>query len=75
MGLAPNVVDDIFVFLGRLAAEGAALLLVEQYVTRALELADYVYMINRGTLAFAGEPSELDEEDVFQTYLGTEAKA
>ena len=75
MGLAPKVVDDIFVFLGRLAAEGTALLLVEQYVTRALELADYVSMLNRGVLAFAGEPSELDEEDVFQRYLGADATA
>ena len=71
MGLAPQVVEAIFDFLGRLAAEGAAMLLVEQYVTRALELADYVYMINRGTLVFAGEPAELEEEDVFRSYIGS----
>ena len=35
MGLAPLIVDQIFDFLGRLVAEGAALLLVEQYVSRA----------------------------------------
>ena len=56
MGLAPKIVDEIFEFLHRLATEGAALLLVEQYVARALDLADFVYILNRGRVAFAGEP-------------------
>jgi branched-chain amino acid transport system ATP-binding protein len=70
MGLAPKIVDEIFVFLERLTAEGASLLLVEQYVTRALALADYVYLINRGQIAYRGEPSELEDQDVFARYLG-----
>jgi branched-chain amino acid transport system ATP-binding protein len=72
MGLAPKIVDEIFEFLGRVAHEGASLLLVEQYVTRALALADYVYLMNRGQIAYRGEPSELEDEDVFARYLGTE---
>jgi branched-chain amino acid transport system ATP-binding protein len=75
MGLAPRIVDEIFDFLGRLAAEGAALLLVEQYVTKALALADHVYTLARGQIAFAGEPAELAGEDVFASYLGTEVGA
>jgi len=75
MGLAPKIVDEIFEFLHRLITEGASLLLVEQYVTRALALADYVYLINRGQIAYRGEPSELKEEDVFARYLGTEVGA
>ena len=75
MGLAPRIVDEIFEFLERLAREGASLLLVEQYVTRALALADYVYMLNRGSLVFVGEPAELVDEDVFARYLGTEVNA
>lgn len=73
MGLAPKVVDEIFVFLGRLAAEGVSLLLVEQYVTRALGAADYVYLLNRGEVVFAGEPSELSDEAVFASYVGSAA--
>lgn len=73
MGLAPLVVDAIFEFLALLAAEGASLLLVEQYVARALEVADYVYLLNRGQIVFAGEPAELDGTDVFQTYVGAVA--
>jgi branched-chain amino acid transport system ATP-binding protein len=70
LGLAPRIVDEIFEFLHRLAAAGAALLLVEQYVVRALDVAHYVFMLNRGRVTFAGEPSELDAQGVFAGYTG-----
>ena len=70
MGLAPKVVDEIFGYLRRLAAEGLSLLVVEQYVARALELADYVYILNRGRICFAGEPAEVGDETVLESYLG-----
>jgi branched-chain amino acid transport system ATP-binding protein len=69
MGLAPKIVDEIFEFLGRLSEAGSALLLVEQYVTRALAVADYVYMLNKGQVTFCGEPGELNDDDVFASYL------
>jgi len=72
MGLAPKIVDEIFEFLSLLRQQGASLLLVEQYVTRALAVADYVYLLNRGEVAFAGEPSELQGEDVFTQYVGAD---
>jgi len=72
MGLAPKVVDEIFDFLGLLSGQGVSLLLVEQYVTRALAAADYVYLLNRGEVAFAGEPGELEGEDVFTQYVGAD---
>lgn len=70
MGLAPKIVDEIFEFLRRLALEGTALLLVEQYVTRALEAADYVYLLNRGQVSFAGEPDQLDADELAAHYVG-----
>ncbi len=70
MGLAPLIVDEIFEFLRMLAAGGASLLLVEQYVSKALALADYVYLLHRGEIAFAGEPGELDGTDLFARYMG-----
>ncbi len=73
MGLAPKVVDEIFEFLRRLASEGVALLLVEQYVTRALEIADYVFLLNHGRVAFRGEPGELDSSAIFAEYMGVGA--
>ena len=72
MGLAPRIVDEIFAFIEQLAREGSSLLLVEQYVTRALAIADYVYLLNRGSVAFAGEPSELGAEEVFAQYVGAD---
>ena len=57
MGLAPKIVDEIFDFLATLAARGASMLLVEQYVTRALAVADYVYVLGKGEISFVGEPA------------------
>jgi branched-chain amino acid transport system ATP-binding protein len=73
MGLAPKIVDEVFEFLERLAARGCALLLVEQYVTRALQAADYVYLLGRGEIVFAGEPDELDADALAEQYVGSGA--
>jgi branched-chain amino acid transport system ATP-binding protein len=73
MGLAPIVVDQIFEFLGRLAATGTALLLVEQYAAKALALADLVYVLRKGSIAFAGEPFELDVTALAESYLAAQA--
>jgi branched-chain amino acid transport system ATP-binding protein len=70
MGLAPKVVDEIFVYLRQLASTGISLLVVEQYVARALELADYVYILDRGRLTYVGEPAEISEDTIAHSYLG-----
>jgi branched-chain amino acid transport system ATP-binding protein len=71
MGLAPRIVDQIFEYLHELAQAGTAQLLVEQYVSRALALADYVYILDRGKVSFAGEPGEISEETILNSYLGS----
>jgi branched-chain amino acid transport system ATP-binding protein len=70
LGLAPIVVDEIFAFLEQRTAEGAALLIVDQFVTRALEMASTAYVLHRGTVAFEGSADELLRGDVFERYLG-----
>ena len=75
MGLAPIIVDEIFAFLGRIRAEGVSLLVVEQYVNKVLAIADYVYILGRGEVIFAGDTAELAGQDVFGHYLGIEATA
>jgi branched-chain amino acid transport system ATP-binding protein len=70
LGLAPLVVDSIFEFLGRIAAAGVSLLVVEQYVNRALELAETVYLLNQGSIVFGGPTADLDEEQIFALYAG-----
>jgi branched-chain amino acid transport system ATP-binding protein len=73
MGLAPKIVDEIFEFLGELCRGGASLLLVEQYAERALALADFVFVLNRGRCVFAGEPGEISHDDLFDRYMAASA--
>jgi branched-chain amino acid transport system ATP-binding protein len=73
-GLAPVVVDKIFEFLGQIAASGTALLMVEQYVNRALAQAHTVYVLNKGGVVFNGKPAEITD-DLFMHYLGFGAGA
>jgi branched-chain amino acid transport system ATP-binding protein len=75
MGLAPIIVDEIFEFLARLASEGTSLVIVEQYVAKALELAEIVYVMVRGRIVLAGDPQELRGTDLFAQYLGSEVTA
>jgi branched-chain amino acid transport system ATP-binding protein len=70
MGLAPMVVDEIFEFLRQMSAEGCSLLIVEQFVTKVLAIAHYVYVLQKGCVAFAGEPAELQHGDLLRRYLG-----
>ena len=73
VGLAPVVVDEIFEALEVLRAEGRSLLLVEQYVERAVGIADYVYILQKGEIVFVGEPSQCASGVVFARYLGASA--
>jgi branched-chain amino acid transport system ATP-binding protein len=75
LGLAPIVVDEIFDFLEQRTAEGAALLIVDQFVARALQMASTAYVLHRGTIAFEGTAEQLLQGDVFERYLGGGAGA
>jgi branched-chain amino acid transport system ATP-binding protein len=72
LGLAPLVVDGIFEFLERIAHAGVSLLIVEQYVNRALALAETVYVLSQGEIVSSGPASELDEDMIFALYTGGE---
>jgi branched-chain amino acid transport system ATP-binding protein len=71
MGLAPRIIDEIFDALVKLTQRGIALLLVEQYVSRALGVADHVYLLGRGSITFSGPPTDLDEAELMRRYVGT----
>jgi branched-chain amino acid transport system ATP-binding protein len=73
MGLAPVVGDELFESLRELAGHGTTVLLVEQYVSKALALADFAYLLVHGRVMFCGEAAELAGTDVFAQYLGTGA--
>jgi branched-chain amino acid transport system ATP-binding protein len=70
-GLAPKVVQDVMKVIRRLKAEGVAVLVVEQNVETALEVADRVYVLDRGTLVHSGPAAQLrDDAALRQRLLG-----
>ena len=72
MGLAPQLVEEIFEIVKRLnEAEGVTFLLAEQNTTMALRYANYGYILENGRVVMDGEASALAEnEDVKEFYLG-----
>ncbi|MGH7277034.1 MAG: ABC transporter ATP-binding protein [Candidatus Rokuibacteriota bacterium] len=70
-GLAPLVVDAVLEMLRELKAEGMSMILVEQNVPMALDLADRVHILDQGTIVFEGVPDELTrDETAALRYLG-----
>ncbi len=71
LGLAPLLVKDIFDIIKEIHAQGNTILLVEQNAKKALEIADYGYVIETGSLVLEGEgKSLLANEKVKEAYLG-----
>ncbi len=72
MGLAPIIVEELFENVARLKEEGQTIVLVEQYLTHALRLADLCYVLSKGRVVFCGEPDELAESEVLSgAYMGS----
>ena len=69
MGLAPIIVERLFEGVTTLKQAGITMLLVEQYLTYALGVADLCYVMAKGRIAFVGEPSELRGGDASAGYL------
>jgi branched-chain amino acid transport system ATP-binding protein len=70
LGLAPKVVDEVFAAIRRFMAERIAVVLVEQYVERALELADDVTVLRHGEVAWSGAAAAVDLDQLAEGYLG-----
>jgi len=71
MGLAPKVVADLFDRVAALRDTGRTIVLVEQYLTYALELADLCYVLAKGRVVWAGEPGELKRSTTASTFLAS----
>ncbi|HWE57412.1 MAG TPA: ABC transporter ATP-binding protein [Acidimicrobiales bacterium] len=74
MGLAPIVIDKIYSRIAELARTGTAVLLVEQYIHRALQMAELVYVLERGRVAVSGTAEEMRDHDMMSRYLGASAE-
>jgi ABC-type branched-subunit amino acid transport system ATPase component len=69
LGLAPKMVDVVFEGLGRARDAGVTVIMIEQYVHRALEFADECVVLQRGQLVWKG-PASAAAKDVLSHYLG-----
>jgi branched-chain amino acid transport system ATP-binding protein len=71
LGLAPLLVELVFDSLARARSEGVAVLLIEQYVERALEFVDDALILRRGRVAWRGDASDARGALVAE-YLGAD---
>lgn len=70
-GLAPQIVAEVGRTIAKLKAEGLSIVLVEQNIKLALNLADEVVIINTGAVVFQGTPIQLNADDaVVSQHLG-----
>ncbi|TXL71363.1 ABC transporter ATP-binding protein [Vineibacter terrae] len=73
LGLAPRIVHQLMDLMHTIKTEGLSVLLVEQNVHQTLKVADRVYLLVNGHIAFQGTPDALRAEgDLMRTYLGTD---
>ncbi len=71
LGLAPQIVSQVYAVLGRLKAAGQAILLVEQAVGKALALSDRAYVLDRGRVVLSGDCEEVRNDKLLRdAYLG-----
>lgn len=61
-GLSPLMVQEVIKIIKQLKEEGMTMLLVEQNLAMALELADYIYILNKGSVVFEGTNDQLDQD-------------
>jgi branched-chain amino acid transport system ATP-binding protein len=63
LGLAPKIVEDLLEVVRRLNAQGVAVVLVEQHVDLALDVASRAYFLERGEIRFSGPSEQLRGRD------------
>ena len=69
-GLAPIVIEEVGRIIHELKGEGVSILLAEQNLPLALNVSDYLYVINKGMMVFEGTPSELQaRSEIEREYL------
>jgi branched-chain amino acid transport system ATP-binding protein len=72
LGLAPLIVHAVYEFLEKLASGGSAMLIVEQYVDKALALADDVYVLVHGEIVLNGTADNIDRDALAHHYIATD---
>jgi branched-chain amino acid transport system ATP-binding protein len=60
LGLAPIITDEVYAVLARIKESGTSLMVIEQHVRHALEVADVAVVLDRGRIAHAGPADDID---------------
>jgi branched-chain amino acid transport system ATP-binding protein len=73
--LAPLIVQEVFRIVAQMRSEGISVLLVEQNVRIALEIADDAYVLENGQIVYTGKAAELGaDEERIQALAGASAE-
>jgi branched-chain amino acid transport system ATP-binding protein len=71
LGLSPLLVEELFALIGRIHADGVAVLLVEQNVVQSLELASRAYILAEGQCVMSGRAADIGADpELKRAYLG-----
>lgn len=71
MGLAPLLVNEVFDLIADIKTSGIPILLVEQNARKALQIADYAYVLDQGEIVREGIAADLREDEaIISAYLG-----
>jgi branched-chain amino acid transport system ATP-binding protein len=71
LGLAPNIVEQVFEIIDGIRRSGTTILMVEQNAYAALEMCDYAYLMEAGSIVLSGRGSELiHNRHIREAYLG-----
>ena len=70
LGLAPIVIRNIYAALPRIKASGASVILVEQDIVQALQVASRVYCFQEGRMSLEGRPTDLSRDQIHSAYFG-----
>lgn len=71
LGLAPLVIEQVYEVIASLRRHGVSILVVEENVSRSLDIAERVYLLDDGNVVWQGAPDEVAaNEGLMATYLG-----
>lgn len=70
LGLMPKIVDACYEAIARLRKDGIAILVVEQNTALALDVADFVYVLQSGKMVWRGAPDTHNKDEIFKAYIG-----
>lgn len=71
LGLAPLIIEEVYEVIEKIKSTGITIILVEQNIKMAMQVTDYMYLMEAGEITIQGEPLKvMKDEDIRKAYLG-----